>query len=81
MKRRGLCFQFLYPGAKIKDMKHSEGRFQRDYTCWYPSHNKFPTNKYVLVCREHKDQKKINILGVLNQMYIKAKTHTTAWIL
>ena len=55
LKRKGLCFQCLYPGAKITDTKHSEGRCQRDYTCKHPSHDKFPTKKHVLVCAEHKD--------------------------
>ena len=53
---KGLCFfQCFYPGAKITDSKHSEGRCQRDYTYKHPSHDKFPTKKNVLVCAEHKD--------------------------
>ena len=56
LKRKGLCYQCLYPGAKITDLKHSEGRCQRDYTCKHASHNKFPRGKHVLVCSEHKDQ-------------------------
>ena len=55
LKRKGLCFQCLYPGAKITDTKHSEGRFQRDYTCNHPSHDKLSTKKHVLVCAKHKD--------------------------
>ena len=55
LKEKGLCFQCLYDGAKITDTKHSEGRCQRDYTCKYPSHDKFSTKKHVLVCFEHKD--------------------------
>ena len=55
LRKKGLCFQCLYPGAKITDAKHSEGRCQRDYTCKHPSHDKFPTIKHVLVCAEHKD--------------------------
>ena len=55
LKKKGLCFQCLYPGAKITDTEHSEGRCQRDYTCMGTSHDKFPTKKHVLVCAEHKD--------------------------
>ena len=55
LKKKGLCFQCFYPGAKITDSKYSEGRCQRDYTCKHPSHDKFPTKKNVLVCAEHKD--------------------------
>ena len=49
LKKKGLCFQCLYPGSKITDIKHSEGRCQWDYTCKHPSHDKFPTKKHVLV--------------------------------
>ena len=42
LKKKGLCFQCLYPGAKITDTNHSEGRCQKDYTCKHPSHDKFP---------------------------------------
>ena len=55
LRKKGLCFQCLYPGAKITDTKHSEGRFQRDYTCNHPSHDKLSTKKHVLVCAKHKD--------------------------
>ena len=54
-KKKGLCFECLYPGAKITDTNHSEGRCQRDYTCKHRLHDKFPTKKHVLVCAEHKD--------------------------
>ena len=56
LRKKGLCFQCLYPGAKISDIKHSEGKSQRDYTGKNPSHDKFPTKKHGLVCSEHKDQ-------------------------
>ena len=55
LKKKGLCFQSLYPGTKTTDTKRSEGRRQRDYRCKHPSHDKFPTKKHVLVCAEHKD--------------------------
>ena len=32
VRKKGLCFQCLYPGAKITDTKHSEGRCQRNYS-------------------------------------------------
>ena len=54
-KKKGLCFECLYPGAKITDTNHSEGRYQRDYTYKHRLHDKFPTKKHVLVCAEHKD--------------------------
>ena len=55
LQNKGFCFQCLYPRAKIIDKKHSESRCQRDYKCKYPSRDKFPTKKNVLVCGEHKD--------------------------
>ena len=55
LKKKGLCFQCLYPDAKVTDTKHSEGRSQRDYTCKHPSYDKFPTKKHILVCAEHRD--------------------------
>ena len=54
--KKGLCFQCLYPSAKVSEIKYSEGKCQRDYTCKHPSHDKFPTKKHVLVCSEHEDQ-------------------------
>ena len=56
LRKKVLCFRCLYPGANISDIKHSEGECQRDNACKNPSHDKFPTKKYVLVCSEHKDQ-------------------------
>ena len=55
LKKKGLCFQYLYPGANITDTKHSKCKCQRDYACKHPSNDKFPTKKHVLVCAEHKD--------------------------
>ena len=33
LRKKGLRFQCLYPGAKTKDMRHSERKFQIGYTC------------------------------------------------
>ena len=51
LKRKGLCFQCLYPGAK-----HTNGTCQRDFTCKHVSHEKWSQKKHVLVCQEHCDE-------------------------
>ena len=56
LRKKGLCFQCLFPGAERNKGKHSEGKCQRDFVCKYSAHDKFPTKKHVLVCAEHKDQ-------------------------
>ena len=35
--------------------KHSEGRYQRDYTCKHPSYDNIPTKKHVPFFAEYKD--------------------------
>ena len=55
LKKKGLCIQCLYPGAKYRSSKHKEGRCYGEFTCKHPSHDKYPTKMHVLVCNEHKD--------------------------
>ena len=53
LKKKTLWFQCLFPGAKITDTKHSDGRCERYYACKHPLHDKFPAIKHVLVCAEY----------------------------
>ena len=55
LKRKGLCFQCLLPGAKSSDGKHRDGRCQHDFVCRHPSHQSWTVKKHVLVCEDHKD--------------------------
>lgn len=55
LRRKGLCFQCLYPGADWKTGKHSEGKCQHEFICPHQSHLTYPKKKHVLVCEDHKD--------------------------
>ena len=54
LRRKGYCFQCLFPGALQNTGKHSDGKCQRDFTCKNRSHDKYPTKKHVLLCHEHR---------------------------
>ena len=53
LKKKGYCWQCLYPGALRSNEKHKEGRCQRHFICKHDSHDNFPTKKHVLVCQDH----------------------------
>ena len=55
LRKRGLCFQCLLPGAKWNVGKHEEGKCQQDFVCPHGSHSKYPKKKHILICEEHKD--------------------------
>ena len=55
LRRRGLCHQCLFPGAKQNFGKHSEGKCQRDFCCKNTWHDRYQTKKHVLVCQEHSE--------------------------
>ena len=55
LKKKGLCHQCLFPGAKITTGKHVDGTCQSTYKCKHESHNTFTSKKHVLVCEEHKN--------------------------
>ena len=55
LRRKGFCFQFLFPGASQSTGRHSDAKCQRDFTCKHQSHNKYPIKKHVLVCHEHRE--------------------------
>ena len=56
LRRKGFCFQCLFPGASQSTGKHSNGKCQRDFTCKHQSHDKYPIKKHVLVCHEHREE-------------------------
>ena len=35
--------------------KNKEGNCQREFICQYPSHQKYPVKKHVLICEKHKN--------------------------
>ena len=51
LRKRGLCFQCLYPGAQFQ---HKDGKCQRDFICKHSDHDKYKTKMHVLVCDLHK---------------------------
>ena len=55
LRKKGLCYQCLYPGAQRNQGKHKEGRCQRDFCCKHPSHDVYPKKFHVLVCNQHKE--------------------------
>ena len=54
LRRKGLCIQCLYLGAKSDYDKHKEGKCQGDFVCTHIHHQKYPQKKHVLICDEHK---------------------------
>ena len=55
--RKGYYFQCLFPGASQSTGKHSDGKYQKDFSCKNTSHDKYPTKKHILVCHEHRGNK------------------------
>lgn len=55
LRRKGLCFQCLLPGAKSSEGKHHDGKCQHDFACKHPYHQQWSVKKHVLVCEKHKD--------------------------
>ena len=54
LRRKGYCFQCLFPGASQNTGKNSDEKCQRDFICKNISHDKYPTKKRVLVCCKHR---------------------------
>ena len=54
LKKKGYCYQCLYPGADASSGRHKNGQCQRHFTCSHPSHQRNQVRKHVLVCEEHK---------------------------
>ena len=54
LRKKGLCFQCLYPGADWNKGKHAKGECQTEFVCPHPSHRSYPKKKHVLLCDEHK---------------------------
>ena len=54
LRRKGLCFQCLYPGAMQNVGKHKDGKCQHDFVCQNPMHDHYHRKMHVLVCELHK---------------------------
>ena len=46
LQKKGVFFQYLYPGADKNSGKHKDGHCQTDFVCEHPSH-KFSKKKRV----------------------------------
>ena len=55
LRKLGLCYQCLFPGAVQNKGKHANGKCQMNFTCKHPSHNRYDMKRHVLVCHDHKD--------------------------
>ena len=55
LRKKGFCFQCLYPGADWNKGKHAKGECQSEFICPHPSHQSYPKKKHVLLCDEHKN--------------------------
>ena len=55
LRKRGLCYMCLYPGALQNEGKHSTGSCHDEFCYKHPSHDKQNRKKHVLVCNEHRD--------------------------
>ena len=56
LRRKGLCYMCLYPGALHHLGNHANGSCQSEFTCRHSSHNSYKKKKHVLVCHEHKNE-------------------------
>ena len=74
LRRKGLCYQCLYPGAIHSDGKHSTGGCQREFSCKHSAHDKYDRKKHVLVCHEHRDtDQNKKILETYKRKHIESK--------
>ena len=55
LRKKGLCYMCLYPGALQNEGKHSTGSCHDEFCCKHSSHDKQNRKKHVLVCNEHRD--------------------------
>ena len=74
LRRKGLCYMCLYPGALQNDGKHSTGGCQKEFSCKDSSHDKYDRKKHVLVCHEHRDtDQNKKILEIYKRKHIENK--------
>ena len=72
IRKRGFCFQCLFPGANWNKGNHNDGKCQQDFACPHPSHSKYPKKKHVLLCEEHKECKENeDLLNLYKSKYIE----------
>ena len=77
LKRKNLCWQCLYPGARKDHGKHREGHCQREYACKHESHDRYNRKLHVLVCEEHKqDQRNKEIFEEYKRRCINRQNQT-----
>ena len=55
LRKLGLCYQCLFPGAIQNKGKHANGMCQIDFTCQHPSHDRYSMKRHVLVCHDHRN--------------------------
>ena len=56
LKNKSYCFKCLFPGKSQDKEKHDDGMCQRDFMCKHKSHDRYPINKHMLVCHEHRNE-------------------------
>ena len=72
IRKKGFCFQCLFPEASWNQGKHNDGKCQHNFACPHPSHSKYPKKKHVLLCEEHKESKENeDLLNLYKTKYIE----------
>lgn len=75
LREKGYCIQCLYPGADSSKGKHKKGKCQKEFVCPNASHDRYQTQKHVLLCEEHKyDPENENVLVLFKSRYISRNT-------
>ena len=71
LRKLGLCYQCLFPGAIQNRGKHANGKCQIDFTCKHPSHDRYGMKRHILVCHDHRDtEENKKILDNYKQKFI-----------
>ena len=62
LRKKGLCYMCLYPGALQNEGRHGTGNCHNEFCCKHPSHDKYDRKKHVLVCHEHRDMEENKLI-------------------
>ena len=55
LRKQGLCYVCLFPGAQQNSGKHVNGACKTDFSCKHPTHDIYERRKHILVCHEHRN--------------------------
>ena len=76
LKEKGYCIQCLYPGADSSKGKHKKGKCQKEFVCPNSAHERYTSQKHVLLCDEHKQEpENEEVLVLFKSRYISRNTN------